>query len=85
MPTIDDIKTAVSKSTGVPVDLLNGETEEEIRARAAALRAFAKQHQKAPEPAKSTAQQFAEWFDSQMKYDACTDPSGWNRFISKSE
>ena len=82
MLNIDEIRAAVSHSTGVPVDLLTGETEEEIRARAAALRAFARANGVQEEP-KSTAEQFAEWMGSMPHYDMFNDPDGWKRVLGR--
>ena len=78
MLSIDEIRAAVSHSTGVPVALLDGETEEEIRARAAALKAYAREHggQK-----QSTAEQFAEWMGSMPHYDMFNDPTGSKRVL----
>ena len=65
------IKEKVAKETGVPVDLLTGSTEDECKAQAEAIKAFAKPSypniRDAGEPSgttkSSTAQQFAEWFN----------------------
>lgn len=83
MLSIDEIKTAVSHSTGVPADLLDGETEEEIRARAAALRAFARDRQANPLPEKSTAELFAEWATGQLSYNMFNDPDGSRRVLGR--
>ena len=81
MLSIDEIKAAVSSSTGVPVDLLDGETEEEIRARAAAINAFARTRTSTPETPKSTAEQFAELAERQLSYNMFNDPDGSKRVL----
>lgn len=71
---VRDIRDAVSKDMGVPADLLTGGTDEECRAQAKAILSFAKPAAypnvrdggSNPPPNKpTTAQQFAEWFNSQ--------------------
>ena len=65
------MREKVSKETEVPVELLNGNSEEECRAQAEAIKAYAKPSYpnlrdggEAGGGAKpSTAQQFAEWFN----------------------
>lgn len=65
------IKEKVAKDTGVPAELLTGTTEEECKAQADAIKAFAKPSYPsiydAGEPSgtkkASTAQQFADWFN----------------------
>lgn len=57
---INQFRTAVSKTTGIPESLLTGSTEAEITSRAKALLTFAREH---PGP-KTTAQQFSEWVQS---------------------
>ena len=54
--TIDQFRTAVSQTTGIPEILLTGSTEEDITSRAKALLTFAREH-----GPKTTAQQFSEW------------------------
>lgn len=54
--TLEELKQSISDKTGVPVNLLTGETAEENIARAKAILAF-KREQKP----KTTAEQFAEW------------------------
>jgi hypothetical protein len=71
---VRDIREAVSRDLGVPADLLTGGTDEECRAQAKAIIAFAKPTAypnvrdggSNPPPNKpTTAQQFAEWFNNQ--------------------
>lgn len=69
---VRDVRTKVSNATGVPADLLHGNTEEECQAEADKLIAFAKPEypkvQDGGEPSGSgkldTRSQFAEWFQS---------------------
>ena len=63
--TIDNFKQEVSKNTGIPANLLNGETEEEVVAFARALTAYKKENESQPQK-KTTAQQFSEWLGAQM-------------------
>lgn len=72
---IRDIRETVSKDLGVPSDLLTGATDEECRAQANAILAFAKPAgyprvpdggEKTPPSGKSTAQQFEDWFNTQV-------------------
>lgn len=69
------LRDGVAKETGVPAELLTGGTDEECRAQAQAILAFAKPAgypvvkdggEPTPPGGKSTAQQFAEWFQSQV-------------------
>lgn len=73
---IRDIREKVSKSTGVPMDLLTGDTEEACKSQAEGIKAFA-QPKTYPSlydggepggnsPKQSTREQFAEWFNSQI-------------------
>lgn len=70
------IRTKVSTDTGVPADLLSGETEEDCTAQAKRILEFAKPAaypsvkdggSPANKPTGSTRQQFAEWFESAVK------------------
>lgn len=74
--TVREMRTKVSAETGVPAELLNGETEEVCKAQAAAILKFAKptgypnvkdggdpHHH----PTGSTRQQFADWFEQVAK------------------
>ena len=71
--SIRTIKTKVATETGVPAELLNGTTEEECRAQAEAIKAYAKPTypnlhdagEVAGTSGTSTAQQFAQWFRNQ--------------------
>lgn len=66
------IRSTVAKETGIPEHLLTGDTEEDCRAQAEAIKAFATptypQVRDAGEVANtsggSTAQQFARWFNN---------------------
>lgn len=73
-----DMKDKVAKETGVPCELLSAETEEECKAQAEAILAFAGAN-KASYPkvkdggevqnhqSKTVEDQFAEWFNSSLK------------------
>lgn len=70
-----DLRETVAKDTGVPYDLLTGGTDEECRAQAQAILAFAKPGaypnvrdggETSPVSKPTTAQQFAEWFNGQI-------------------
>lgn len=72
---IRDIKDKVSAETGIPVNLLSGSTEEECRAMAEAIKAYAKpaaypRVKDGGDPQthgkKTTGEQFAEWFKEKM-------------------
>lgn len=75
---IRKIRENVATETGVPVNLLSGETAEECKAQADGILAFAKpagypQVKDAGElknkmSSGSTAQQFADWFDKNTKF-----------------
>ena len=70
---IRELRAKVSKETGVPENLLSGTTEEDCKAQAEAIKAFAKPAypsvrdagEPGGTPGTSTAQQFAEWFNQQ--------------------
>ena len=70
--SIREIRSKVSKETGIPDNLLTGATEEECKAQAEAIKAFAKPTYPNIRDAgevggtsgASTAQQFAEWFNN---------------------
>lgn len=71
MLTPEQIREVVSKETGIPADILTGETQEEIIAQARAIlnlkqsqadaQAQEAQDDQQPTQPKTTAQQFAEW------------------------
>ena len=70
---VREIRAAVAKETGIPEHLLTGDTEDDCRAQAEAIKAFATPTypnlRDAGEVAgtygASTAQQFAQWFKNQ--------------------
>lgn len=74
--TLREVRSKVAAETGVPADLLLGDTEEACRAQAEAILRFAKPggypavkdggdpHKN---PTGSTSQQFADWFEQTMK------------------
>ena len=71
--SIREMRAKVSQETGIPANLLTGETEEDCQAQAEAIKAFAKPSgypavRDAGEVANTskgtTAQQFAEWFNN---------------------
>lgn len=72
---LEDIKNAISKETGVPVELLDGETEEENRSRALALMAFRKKFvEEGSDPIKiprrkKNSELFSEWLFEGNKKD----------------
>ncbi len=59
--TIDEVRQIISERTGVPADLLTGETPEEIVTRAKALIALKVQHQNNPQTPK---EQFARFMQA---------------------
>lgn len=69
---IREMRSKVSKETGIPENLLTGSTEEECKEQAEAIKAFAKPTyptirdggEVAGTSGASTAQQFAEWFNN---------------------
>ena len=69
---IREMRSKVSKETGIPENLLTGATEEDCRAQADAIKAFATPTypnirdggEVAGRSGGSTAQQFAEWFNN---------------------
>lgn len=72
--SLRDLRETVAKATGVPANLLTGTTDEECRAQADAILAFAKPagYPTVPDGGEvnkistpTTAQQFAEWFNAQ--------------------
>lgn len=71
--SIRDIRAKVAKETGVPETLLFGSTEEDCKAQANAIKAFAQpgypnvtdKGEPGGNPGATTAQQFAEWFNQQ--------------------
>ena len=68
---IREIRAKVAKETGIPENLLTGSTEEDCKAQAEAIKAFAKPTyptlrdggEAGGASGVSTAQQFAEWFN----------------------
>ena len=60
--TLDEFKQETSKATGIPINLLEGETGEEVISRAKAIYAM-KQKNEVAAP-KTAAEQFADWFKS---------------------
>lgn len=72
--TTEELKQRIEQETGVPADLLTGETAEETIAHAKALLAFKRKH--AAEPPKTTNEQFAEWFRAQSGEEPEMDPAG---------
>lgn len=63
--TIDELRQAIQQRTGVPADLLTGETAEENIAQAKAMLAF-KREREAQRP-KSAREQFAEWMTGNVE------------------
>lgn len=67
---LEEIKRRISKETGVPVELLDGENEEENRSRALAIVAFKKERQEkleeelTPPQRETTEDQFSKWVES---------------------
>ena len=69
---IREMRSKVAKETGIPENLLTGSTEEECKAQADAIKAFATPTyptirdggEVAGTSGGSTAQQFAEWFNN---------------------
>ena len=65
--SLDDFKKEIQTRTGVPASLLTGETSEEVIARAKALIAYRREVSAQDQPqAQTTAQQFADWFGSNV-------------------
>lgn len=62
--TLEKVKDRISEKTGVPVDLLNGETVEENIVRAKTLLAL-KQKNEAERP-KTVAEEFSAWMKSEF-------------------
>jgi len=72
---IRDMKAKVSKATGVPMDLLTGDTEEACKFQAESIKEFARPstypsiydggEPGGTSPKQTTREQFAEWFNSQ--------------------
>ena len=74
--TLRDLRTKVSTETGVPADLLTGDTEEACKAQATAILKFAKPGgyptvkdggDPAKKPSGSTRDQFAAWFEQMSR------------------
>ena len=60
--TLEEAKIEIAQRTGVPVDLLQGETAEEYLAHALALKAYKKTTEVSTPASKSSSEQFADWF-----------------------
>lgn len=60
--TLEEAKIEIAQRTGVPVDLLQGETAEEYLAHALALKAYKKTTEVNTPVSKSNSEQFADWF-----------------------
>jgi len=58
---LDELKQLISDKTGIPKDMLTGETAEENVARAKALLAYKKEQKQDSREPKSTREQFKEW------------------------
>ncbi len=74
--TLRELRVKISAETGVPSDLLTGDTEEACKAQATAILKFAKPSgypvvrdggEPAKKPSSSTRDQFAEWFNQTVK------------------
>lgn len=71
--SVRGIREKVAKETGVPVNLISGSTEEDCKAQADAIKAYANPGypdvkdggEAKGTPGASTAQQFADWFNQQ--------------------
>lgn len=69
--SIRAIRDKVAKETGIPANLLNGDTEDDCKAQAEAIKAYASPSypnvrdggEPGGSPKTSTAQQFADWFN----------------------
>ena len=66
--TIDEIKNEISTFTGIPVELLTGETAEETIARAKDLLAYKQEEQSEAEvtPTGTPKEQFSAWISAKM-------------------
>lgn len=64
------LKQTASEKTGVPVNLISGETAEEIAASAAALAAYKRDSYEA----KPTREKFAAWFNGDTPAEVVPDP-----------
>lgn len=73
--SVRDLRQKVARESGVPAELLNGETEESCLQQAQAILAFAKPSgypavrdggEPAHKPSTSASQQFADWFKQTM-------------------
>ena len=67
----EELKQEIERLTGVPANLLTGETAEENINQAEALLAY-KRRLEASRP-KSTKEQFGEWFNAQLGRDSLQD------------
>lgn len=64
------LKQTASEKTGVPVNLISGETAEEIAASAAALAAYKRDRYEA----KTTREKFAAWLNGDVPAEPAPDP-----------
>ena len=87
---IRDIRERVSRETGIPADMLSGDTEDSCRAYAAQLTAYAKPYPVVRDAAlygdmipdgRSAGEKFAEWFGQVSSFDPFKGPGGWKRII----
>ena len=82
---LEELRQEIERRTGVPATLLTGETAEENIAQAKALLAF-RMGRETQKP-KSTAEQFAEWMQSQENVpdqtEAPPDPDAGNYPVLK--
>ena len=60
--TIEELKQEIEQNTGIPADLLTGETAEENITQAKALLAYKRKN--TIETPKTTAEQFSEWLSA---------------------
>lgn len=74
--SLRDLRERVSKETGVPASLLTAETEDDCKAQAEAIKAYAQPAgypkirdggEVGTPPASGTRDQFANWFDQVLK------------------
>ncbi len=68
---LDELKTIIEQKTGIPTDLLSGETAEDIISSARALLDLKRREEMKRE--KPTREQFAEWF-SAVQGEELSDP-----------
>ena len=77
--TIDDIKQEISIKTGVPAELIKGESVEEITASAAALATFKREYNSTDEARKAydkapTREKFAAWISGNIPAEPTPEP-----------